>query len=69
VVRKCMGKLSSIDGRFRVATLRNVDTRPMPDFVKAYMHNGYFKSLRRSCISTIPETPCPDAERAHLVKK
>jgi cytochrome c peroxidase len=33
------------DGRFRVPTLRNVDKRPRPDFVKAYGHNGYFKSL------------------------
>jgi cytochrome c peroxidase len=33
------------DGKFRVPTLRNVDMRPSPDFVKAYMHNGYFKSL------------------------
>lgn len=34
------------DGRFQVPTLRNVDMRPRPDFVKAYMHNGYFKSLK-----------------------
>jgi cytochrome c peroxidase len=34
------------DGRFRVATVRNVDKRPRPEFVKAYMHNGYFKSLK-----------------------
>lgn len=34
------------DGRFQVPTLRNVDMRPSPDFVKAYMHNGYFKSLK-----------------------
>jgi cytochrome c peroxidase len=34
------------DGRFRVVTLRNVDKRPTPDFVKAYAHNGYFKSLK-----------------------
>jgi len=34
------------DGRFRVATLRNVDMRPSSSFVKAYMHNGYFKSLK-----------------------
>ena len=27
-------------------TLRNVDKRPSPDFVKAYGHNGYFKSLK-----------------------
>ena len=32
-------------GRFQVPTLRNVDKRPSPDFVKAYGHNGYFKSL------------------------
>jgi cytochrome c peroxidase len=34
------------DGRFRVVTLRNVDKRPRSDFVKAYAHNGYFKSLK-----------------------
>jgi cytochrome c peroxidase len=33
-------------GRFQVPTLRNVDKRPNPDFVKAYGHNGYFKSLK-----------------------
>ena len=26
-------------------TLRNVDLRPNPGFVKSYSHNGYFKSL------------------------
>jgi cytochrome c peroxidase len=34
-------------GRFKVPTLRNVDKRPSPDFVKAYGHNGYFKSLKQ----------------------
>jgi len=34
------------DGKFQVPTLRNVDMRPTPDFVKAHMHNGYFKSLK-----------------------
>jgi cytochrome c peroxidase len=34
-------------GKQKVPTLRNVDKRPYPDFVKAYMHNGYFKDLRR----------------------
>ena len=29
-----------------VPTLRNVDKRPRPDFIKAYGHNGYFKSLK-----------------------
>jgi cytochrome c peroxidase len=33
-------------GRFQVPTLRNVDKRPYPGFVKAYGHNGYFKSLK-----------------------
>jgi cytochrome c peroxidase len=33
-------------GRFQVPTLRNVDKRPDPEFVKAYGHNGYFKSLK-----------------------
>jgi cytochrome c peroxidase len=32
-------------GKFKVPTLRNVDKRPSPSFVKAYGHNGYFKSL------------------------
>jgi cytochrome c peroxidase len=34
------------DAKFQVPTLRNVDMRPTPTFVKAYMHNGYFKSLK-----------------------
>jgi cytochrome c peroxidase len=32
-------------GKHKVPTLRNVDLRPDEDFVKAYGHNGYFKSL------------------------
>ncbi len=32
-------------GKHKVPTLRNVDLRPTTDFVKAYGHNGYFKSL------------------------
>ena len=37
---------SQFDGKFQVSTLRNVDMRPRRDFVKAYTHNGYFKSLK-----------------------
>jgi cytochrome c peroxidase len=33
-------------GKQKVPTLRNVDKRPGPGFVKAYGHNGYFKSLK-----------------------
>jgi len=37
---------ASFAGKFKTPTLRNVDMRPRPDFVKAYMHNGYLKSLK-----------------------
>lgn len=33
-------------GKMKVPTLRNVDKRPNPGFVKAFGHNGYFKSLK-----------------------
>ena len=33
-------------GKHKVPTLRNVDKRPHPGFIKAYGHNGYFKSLK-----------------------
>jgi cytochrome c peroxidase len=33
-------------GKQKVPTLRNVDLRPARKFVKAYSHNGYFKSLQ-----------------------
>jgi cytochrome c peroxidase len=32
-------------GKHQTPTLRNVDKRPYPEFVKVYGHNGYFKSL------------------------
>jgi cytochrome c peroxidase len=32
-------------GKHRVPTLRNVDLRPNAEFVKAFGHNGFFKSL------------------------
>ena len=34
------------NGKVQTPTLRNVDLRPYPGFVKAYGHNGYFKSLK-----------------------
>jgi cytochrome c peroxidase len=50
-------------GKFKVPTLRNVDLRPSADFVKAYSHNGFFKSLgsivhfynTRDVLGTCPE--------------
>jgi cytochrome c peroxidase len=33
-------------GKHKVPSLRNVDLRPSDDFIKAYGHNGYFKSLK-----------------------
>jgi cytochrome c peroxidase len=32
-------------GKHKVPTVRNVDERPSADFLKAFMHNGVFKSL------------------------
>ena len=34
------------DGKMQVSTVRNVDMRPCPTFVRAYMHNGFLKSLK-----------------------
>jgi cytochrome c peroxidase len=45
------------DAKFQVPTLRNVDMRPKPDFVKAYMHNGYFKSLKEVVHNTCDVLP------------
>ncbi|UCC77921.1 MAG: hypothetical protein JSW37_06025, partial [Anaerolineales bacterium] len=33
-------------GKHKTVTLRNVDLRPDAGFVKAYGHNGYFKTLK-----------------------
>ena len=33
-------------GKQKVPTLRNVDLRPSEGFIKAYMHNGFFKTLK-----------------------
>jgi len=38
------------EGKFKTPSLRNVDLRPADDFVKAYTHNGYFKSLQEIII-------------------
>ena len=34
------------EAKVKVPTVRNVDMRPNPSFIKAYMHNGYFKNLK-----------------------
>ena len=33
-------------GKHKVPTLRNVDLRPREDFVKVFMHNGFFRTLK-----------------------
>ncbi len=38
-------RATAFTGKYKTPTLRNVDARPRPDFIKAYMHNGYLKSL------------------------
>jgi len=44
--REWAAMAGSYRGKFKTPTLRNVDMRPRADFVKAYMHNGYLKSLK-----------------------
>jgi cytochrome c peroxidase len=41
------GDILQFRGLFLTPTNRNVDLRPSPGFVKAYMHNGVFKSLKQ----------------------
>ncbi len=52
-------------GRVQTPTLRNVDKRPYPEFVKAYGHNGYFTSLKAivhfyNTRDTLPRCRAPD---------
>lgn len=58
-------------GKHKVPTLRNVDLRPGPGFVKAYGHNGYFKSLEGivhfyNTRDVMPECPGPYTEAQAL---
>ena len=40
-------KLAAVNmGKHKVPTLRNIDKRPDSVFIKAYTHNGYFKTLK-----------------------
>lgn len=39
------GDIQEFRGLFKAPSLRDVDERPEPGFVKSYMHNGVFKSL------------------------
>jgi cytochrome c peroxidase len=40
------GDIPQFRGLIQTPTVRNVDLRPTPTFVKAYMHNGVFKNLK-----------------------
>jgi cytochrome c peroxidase len=58
-------------GKQKVPTLRNVDLKPDEDFVKAYGHNGYFKSLEGivhfyNTRDVLPECPGPYTEAEAL---
>jgi cytochrome c peroxidase len=51
-------------GHWKTTTLRNLDKRPNPPFVKAYAHNGWFKSIKSIVhfynTATSPNVPeCP----------
>ena len=60
-------------GKFKVPTLRNVDLRPTTHFVKAYSHNGYFKSLQEIVhfynTRDVPGAGWPAPEYAATVNK
>jgi cytochrome c peroxidase len=43
---KTPGDIPEFNGLFTVPTVRNIDKRPYPTFVRSYMHNGVFKSLQ-----------------------
>jgi cytochrome c peroxidase len=47
VDQRWLGLAPSNQARVQTPTLRNVDKRPDPAFVKAYGHNGYFTSLKQ----------------------
>jgi cytochrome c peroxidase len=58
-------------GKHKVPTLRNVDLRPDAGFVKAYGHNGYFKTLEGivnfyNTRDVKPECPGPYTEAQAL---
>jgi cytochrome c peroxidase len=44
--REWAAMAQSFLGKYKTPTLRNVDKRPNASFIKAYMHNGYLKSLK-----------------------
>lgn len=44
-MNRAAGDIAEFRGLFKAPSLRNVDKRPSPDFVKSYTHNGVFKSL------------------------
>lgn len=62
-------------GFWKTPTLRGVDTRPNPSFVKAYAHNGFFKSLKGIVnFYNMSATVCPpelgvDTEEKALANK
>ena len=45
-VPRFAGRADENLGKHKVPTVRNVDLRPHPEFVKAYMHNGVMKTLK-----------------------
>lgn len=53
-------------GKHKVPTLRNVDRRPHPKFVRAYGHNGTFKSLEEIVhfynTRDVEDWPAPEVE-------
>lgn len=56
-------------GKHKVPTLRNVDKRPHPDFIKTFGHNGYFKSLKEIVHFYNTRDSLPHCEHGHAGEK
>jgi cytochrome c peroxidase len=67
--KEWMALAPKFDGKMQVPTLRNVDQRPYPGFVKAYMHNGYLKSLKEVVhFYNTRDTICPTPNDPNVKK-
>ncbi|NOU51268.1 methylamine utilization protein [Pseudoalteromonas sp. JBTF-M23] len=62
-------------GHFRTPTVRNVDKRINEGFVKAYMHNGYFKNLEdivhyyNTSLTKVDPLKCPPGTTAKQARE
>lgn len=61
-------------GHFRTPTVRNVDMKPHDGFVRAFMHNGYFKNLEdivhyyNTSLTKVDPIKCPAGTTAEQAR-